>query len=50
MPRYGMVIFPFYVLIAAWASRRWQQALVYGLSLALLLLFTTRFVTWHWIA
>lgn len=50
MPRYGMTIFPFYVLIGAWASRRWQQALVYGLSLALLLLFTTRFVTWRWIA
>jgi hypothetical protein len=50
MPRYGAIIFPFYVMIAVWARRRWQQALVYAISAGLALLFVGRFVTWHWIA
>lgn len=50
MPRFGAVIFPFYILVAAWSDRLWKQALVYGASLALALLFISRFVTWRWIA
>lgn len=50
MPRFGAVLFPFYLLLAAWADRWWKQALLYGASVALALLFITRFVTWRWIA
>ena len=51
MPRFGLVVFPFCADLGRWiAAHRWRQALVYGLSLALLLLVTSRFVTWRWIA
>lgn len=55
MPRFGAVIFPFYVLLALWVGefrprRVWAYALVYGGSAALALLFLVRFVTWGWIA
>ena len=50
MPRYGAVAFPFYVVIAQWADRKWRQILVYSISICCLTLFTARFVTWHWIA
>lgn len=50
MPRYGAVIFPFYILLARWADRLPKQVLVYGGAAAFALLFLTRFVTWHWIA
>lgn len=50
MPRYGAVIFPYYMVIAEWADRKWQQFIVFALSILLMILFTTRFVTWHWIA
>ncbi len=50
MPRYGAVLFPFYILLAKWADRLPKQVLVYGSAAALALLFLTRFVTWRWIA
>lgn len=50
MPRFGAVLFPFYVLLALWSDRWWKQALIYGAFAALALLFISRFVTWRWIA
>jgi hypothetical protein len=50
MPRFGAVIFPFYILIAGRSDRLWKQVIVYSASAALALLFITRFVTWRWIA
>ncbi|HVU10398.1 MAG TPA: mannosyltransferase family protein [Phototrophicaceae bacterium] len=50
MPRFGAVIFPFYILLGAWADRWYKQAILYVISAALALLFIARFVTWHWIA
>lgn len=50
MPRFGSVLFPFYVLLGRWANRAWRMALIYGGSAALALLFTVQFVTWKWIA
>jgi len=50
MPRFGLVVFPFYVEAGARATRIWQQILLIALSLALMALFTARFVTWRWIA
>jgi Mannosyltransferase (PIG-V) len=50
MPRFGAVIFPFYIVAAMWSNTRWKQALVILGSLALWAFFISRFVTWHWIA
>lgn len=50
MPRFGAIIFPFYLLLARWGDARWKQALLYGANAALWLLFVTRFVSWRWIA
>lgn len=50
MPRFGAVLFPLYIVVAWWSDRLWKQALVYGASIALALLFISRFVTWRWIA
>ncbi len=50
MPRYGAVIFAFYVLLGNWADRWYKQLILYGASIALALLFVARFVTWRWIA
>jgi hypothetical protein len=54
MPRFGAVIFPFYILIAKWIGgsgikARGLQLVAYGASAALALLFLIRFVTWGWI-
>lgn len=50
MPRYGAIVFPFYIVVAQWADRTWKQVLLYSMSVLLLVAFTARFVTWHWIA
>ncbi|MBW4439149.1 MAG: glycosyltransferase family 39 protein [Pleurocapsa minor GSE-CHR-MK-17-07R] len=50
MPRFGAVIFPFYILLALWANRPWKQLAVALPSIALALLILSRFVTWRWIA
>jgi len=50
MPRFGAVLFPFYIVLARWADRPWRMLLVYGLSAALAALFALRFVTGRWIA
>jgi hypothetical protein len=58
MPRFGVVVFPFYLLIGAWLAQHDRRtlpalarhALVYGASAVLLLVIARRFVTWFWIA
>ena len=50
MPRFGAVVFPFYIAIARWIDRPWRQVIIYAASIGLALLFTARFVTWRWIA
>src|SRR5439155_12024391 len=50
MPRYGMVVFPFYLVLAKWADTRWQRIVLYAGSVTLLVLFTARFVIWRWLA
>lgn len=54
MPRFGAVIFPFYIMLAYWIGQgKWariSQLVVYGASAGLALLFLVRFVTWRWIA
>ncbi|MDL5054058.1 mannosyltransferase family protein [Oscillatoria laete-virens NRMC-F 0139] len=50
MPRFGAALFPFYILLGAWADRRWKQALLIVVCLGLGFIFVTRFVTWRWIA
>jgi hypothetical protein len=50
MPRFVTVIFPLYIVLAAWLRPRWQLALAGAASAALALFVLARFVTWRWIA
>lgn len=50
MPRYGAVAFPVYIYLMRWADRPYKQALVYGASAVIAVLFVMRFVTWHFVA
>jgi len=51
MPRYTLVAFPIYMVLARWtASQRWRAIGLLILSALLAAFFTARFVTWHWIA
>jgi Gpi18-like mannosyltransferase len=50
MPRFGAALFPFYILLGRWADRPWRMVLVYGVSIALNVLFVVQFVRWRWIA
>lgn len=51
MPRFGAVIFPFYIVIGLWMTRaRWREAMAFAASIGLAAVFVLRFVTWRWIA
>jgi hypothetical protein len=51
MPRFGAVVFPFYILIGSWIARaRWREIVVDAASIGLAFVFVLRFVTWRWIA
>jgi hypothetical protein len=50
MPRYGAVLFPFYIVLALAANRRWLAFIIYTIAIGLALLMLARFVTWRWVA
>ncbi len=52
MPRFALVILPFYIIVARWIGDRRSLAWViaYGGSAALAILILSQFVTWRWIA
>jgi hypothetical protein len=50
MPRFGTVIFPFYIVLAQWANTRPKQALVYGVFVALMMFVAVWFARYRWIA
>jgi hypothetical protein len=50
-PRFGLVLFPVFLMLAEWSSsRRWVHYLYVYISLLLLSLFFVRFANWYWIA
>jgi hypothetical protein len=50
MPRFGAVVFPFYIVLALWGRSAWRAALLYTGSAAMASLFIVRFVRLQWIA
>ncbi|MGP6156828.1 MAG: hypothetical protein ACLPYS_04835, partial [Vulcanimicrobiaceae bacterium] len=50
MPRFALVLFPMFVILALWGGRPWVNNMVVAFSLPLLGLFTVLFADWYWVA
>ncbi len=50
MPRFALVLFPMFVILALWGARPWVNNVVVAFSLSLLGLFTVFFSDWYWVA
>ena len=50
MPRFALVLFPMFAILARWGDRPWVNNLIVAFSLPLLGLFTVLFADWYWVA
>lgn len=50
MPRFALVLFPLFAILARWGDRPWVNNLILAFSLPLLGLFTVLFADWYWVA
>ncbi len=50
MPRFVLVVFPAFILLALWGRNPLVNSLIVALSLPLLGLFTVLFANWYWLA
>ncbi len=50
MPRFALVLFPMFVILALWGGRSRINNAIVALSLPLLGLFTVLFADWYWVA
>lgn len=50
MPRFALVLFPMFALLAVWGNRTWVHNAIVAFSLPLLGLFTVLFADWYWVA
>lgn len=50
MPRFALVLFPMYAILARWGDRPWVNNVIVAFSLPLLGLFTVLFADWYWVA
>jgi hypothetical protein len=50
MPRFALVLFPMFAILARWGERPWVNNVVLAFSLPLLGLFTVLFADWYWVA
>lgn len=50
MPRFALVLFPMFAILARWGDRPWANNLIVAFSLPLLGLFTVLFADWYWVA
>ncbi|GAC1299920.1 MAG: hypothetical protein NVSMB19_05370 [Vulcanimicrobiaceae bacterium] len=50
MPRFALVLFPMFALLAVWGGRAWVNNAIVAFSLPLLGLFTVLFADWYWVA
>ncbi|MFY9779843.1 MAG: mannosyltransferase family protein [Candidatus Baltobacteraceae bacterium] len=50
MPRFALVLFPMFVILALWGGRAWANNAIVAFSLPLLGLFTVLFADWYWVA
>jgi hypothetical protein len=50
MPRFALVLFPMFAILARWGARPWVNNVILAFSLPLLGLFTVLFTNWYWVA
>ncbi|MBV8530654.1 MAG: hypothetical protein JO104_05000 [Candidatus Eremiobacteraeota bacterium] len=50
MPRFALVLFPMFAILARWGARAWVNNVILAFSLPLLGLFTVLFADWYWVA
>jgi hypothetical protein len=50
MPRFALVLFPMFAILALWGGRPWVNNVIVAFSLPLLGLFTVLFADWYWVA
>jgi hypothetical protein len=50
MPRFALVLFPMFAILARWGERPWVNNIILAFSLPLLGLFTVLFTNWYWVA
>jgi Mannosyltransferase (PIG-V) len=50
MPRFALVLFPMFAILAIWGGKPWVNNLIVAFSLSLLGLFTVLFADWYWVA
>ena len=50
MPRFALVLFPMFAILALWGKRPWVNNLIVALFLPMLGLFTVLFADWYWVA
>ena len=50
MPRFDLVVFPAFMLLALWGRRPVVNSAIVSLSLTLLGVFTVFFADWYWLA
>ncbi|GAC1307154.1 MAG: hypothetical protein NVSMB21_10730 [Vulcanimicrobiaceae bacterium] len=50
MPRFALVLFPLFTMLALWGGRAWVNNAIVAFSLPLLGLFTVLFADWYWVA
>jgi Gpi18-like mannosyltransferase len=50
MPRFALVLFPMFAILARWGERAWVNNVILAFSLPLLGLFTVLFADWYWVA
>lgn len=50
MPRFALVLFPTFAILARWGERPWVNNVILAFSLPLLGLFTVLFADWYWVA
>jgi hypothetical protein len=50
MPRFALVLFPMFVILALWGGKAWINNAIVAFSLPLLGLFTVLFADWYWVA
>ena len=50
MPRFALVLFPMFAILARWGEKPWVNNIIVAFSLPLLGLFTVLFADWYWVA
>jgi len=50
MPRFALVLFPMFIVLALWGRRAWVNSTIVAFSLLLLGLYTVLYANWYWVA